>query len=179
MATLTTFNPAVGYSGRLEVSNLNAATALDFANGLADLTVTSTPAANASITRWEITKTVQSGKVLTFESSTDAYTGVAWERELVGGVGSWQVTIEGMVDSDATAAATPETADNTDAFFKVGRYVKMNLLYNKTSRYGLTTCYGKIKSYKGGATAGPEANKFTIEVSGDGAPPAPSMTTTV
>ena len=176
MPTLTTFNPSIGYSGRVKVSNLNSATALDFTNGLPDTTVTSAPATNASITRWEITKTVQSGKVLTFESGTDSATGVAWEQSLVGGVGSWTATVEGMVDGDSTAYTTPETADNTDAFWKAGRFVKLELYYNKTLVYGLTPCYGKIVSYKAGSTAGPEANKFTIEVQGHGPPPAPSMT---
>lgn len=119
----------------------------------------------ASITSWDLQKTVQVAPLLTFGSAANAH-GVVFPTAKYPTTGDWSVSFAGVqsIDSDDAQSAVVGFGDGAD--------VIMDLLTSKGSGVGYPSCKGIIKDFKTGAKMGNELQTFTATLDGYGIPPA-------
>ncbi len=119
----------------------------------------------AGITSWDVTETAGEVNLTNFESTANA-DGIVYATKAVG-IGTWQVDLEGIFNTDAT----DETEGGTPGL-RNGLTVVLDLIADKTNSKGYDDATGFVSNFKRGVKIENTAFTFTMSVTGTGPFPA-------
>ncbi len=158
------FNPYAGTSGRIKAGLVTADLTIDLVTTAAYAAVT--PVTQTWTGEWTIEDRIESGKLITFESTATAQ-GVIRPRSLRGGIGNPTGRIKGVYDTDS--------AGNVSTRFPIGGFCVVDLLMSKSSNFGYAAVHIKILVPATGAMTRPNPNEFEFAYEVDGDLPTPAF----
>lgn len=154
----TAFDPFSGVNARVKAVAITPVLTTDV------VTVSGTTTAWLEHTGWNLEKTADGPKIYTANSSADAEGSIA-PQLLRGSLLSNKLNLEGVYNGGTTT---------TDARFKEGSFVKIDVIFHATYALGYYGMLAKVVSFKPGAKIGPEAIQVSIGLEISGLVPAPS-----
>jgi len=154
----TAFDPFSGVNARIKAVAITPVLTTDL------VTVSGTTTAWLEHTGWDFDRSADGPKIYTSNSTADAEGSIA-PLLLRGSLLSNKLNLEGIYNGGTTT---------TDARFKEGSFVKIDVIFHGTYGLGYYGMLAKVVSFKPGAKIGPEATKVSIGLEISGLVPAPS-----
>lgn len=157
------FNVYAGTSGRVRAGRVTPDLTVDLVTSAAYAAVT--PVTQSWTGEWTITDRIESGKLMTFESTATAE-GVIRPRSLRGGIGNPTGKIKGAYDTDSSG--------NVSVRFPIGAFCVVDLVMSKAANFGFAAVKIKILQPATGASMRPNPNEFEFDFEVDGDLPTPA-----